>query len=188
MVPVSALWLPILLSAVIVFVASAIIHMALPFHRNDMRKLPADKEDELLEALRRVSVPPGDYGAPHPGSSAGMNDPAFVAKMARGPVVFLTTSPGGTPSMTSNLVLWFIYTIVVSLFGAYAAGLALGPGADYMRVFRIVSVVTFMGYALALPQHSIWYRRNWGTTARAVIDGLIYGLLTGGVFGWLWPQ
>ncbi len=188
MVPVTSLWLPVLLSAVVVFVASAILHMVLPFHHGDVRKLPGGKEDEVLEALRRVSVSPGDYGAPHPGSSAGMKEPAFVAKMTRGPVAFLTIAPGGPPSMTSNLVQWFVYTVIVSVFVAYVTGLALGPGVDYMMVFRLASVATFMGHALALPQHSIWYRRDWGTTVRSMIDGLIYGLLTGGVFGWLWPR
>jgi len=188
MVSIASLWLPILLSAVLVFVASSILHMVLPFHRNDLRKLPTDKEDQVLETLRRVSVPPGDYCAPHPGSSAGMKEPAFVAKMTKGPVAFMTIAPGAPPSMTSNLVQWFLYTIVLSVFGAYVATLAAGPGADYMMVFRVVSATTFMGYALALPQHSIWYRRNWRTTVVSMVDGLIYGLLTGGVFGWLWPR
>jgi hypothetical protein len=188
MVPVTSLWLPILLSAVVVFVASSIIHMFLPYHRNDLRRLPGDKEDAVLEALRRLSVTPGDYGAPHPGSAAGMNDPAFVAKRTKGPVAFMTIAPGGPPSMAANLVQWFLYSIVVSVFAAYVTGLTLGPGADYMMAFRLASVTTFMGYALALPQHSIWYHRDWGTTIRSMIDGVIYGLLTGGVFGWLWPN
>jgi hypothetical protein len=188
MVPVTSLWLPILLSAVVVFVASSVIHMLLPYHRNDVRRLPRDKEDELLEAVRRVGVTPGDYGAPHPGSAAGMNDPAYVAKRTRGPVAFMTIAPGAPPSMTANLVQWFVYSIVVSLFAGYVTGVALGPGVDYVMVFRLVSVTTFMGYALALPQHSIWYHRDWGTTLRSMVDGVIYGLLTGGVFGWLWPN
>jgi hypothetical protein len=187
MVPVTSLWLPILLSAVVVFAASFVIHMVLPFHRNDLRRLPTDKENEVLETLRRMSVTPGDYGAPHPGSPSGMNDPAFVAKMTRGPVAFMTIAPGGRPSMASNLVQWFLYSAVVGLFAAYVTGLAVGPGAPYMTVFRLASVTAFIGYALALPQHSIWYRRDWGTTIRSMIDGVIYGLLTGGVFGWLWP-
>lgn len=188
MVPVTSLLLPILLSAVVVFVASSIIHMVLPYHRNDLRRLPSDKEDEVLDTLRRVSLTPGDYGAPHPGSAAGMNDPAFVAKRTKGPIAFMTIAPGGPPSMTTNLVQWFVYSLAVGLFAGYVAGIALGPGADYMAAFRLVSVTTFMGYALALPQHSIWYRRDWGTTFRSMIDGVIYGLLTGGVFGWLWPN
>jgi len=38
-----------------------------------------------------------------------------------------------------------------------------------------------------LWQMSIWYRRSWSTTLKATLDGVIYGLLTGGAFGWLWP-
>jgi hypothetical protein len=55
-------------------------------------------------------------------------------------------------------------------------------------VFRLVGTAAFMGYSLALLQHSIWYKRNWGTTLKSVFDGLLYGLLTAGVFGWLWPR
>jgi hypothetical protein len=188
MVPVTSLWLPILLSGVVVFIASSILHMVLPYHRNDVRGLPADKEDEVLDTLRRAGLPPGDYCAPYAGSMAGMTDPAFVAKMSRGPVAILTIASSGSPSVTSNLVHWFIYSLVVSVFSAYAAGLAAGPGASYMAVFRVVSTATFMGYALALPQRSIWYRWSWRTTLLSMGDGVIYGLLTGGVFGWLWPR
>jgi hypothetical protein len=188
MVPLTLLWLPILLSAVVVFFASFIIHTVLRYHSNDVRRLPADKEDELLETLRRLSLAPGDYAAPHAGSMAGMKDPAFIAKAARGPLVFFTTAPGAAPSMAPYLGQWFVYSVVVSLFSAYITGRAVGPGADYMTVFRFVGATTFIGYALALPQLSIWYRRSWGTTLRSMIDGLIYGLLTAGVFGWLWPR
>lgn len=188
MVPLTSLWLPILLSAVVVFVASSIIHMVLGYHRNDVRKLPIEKEDEMLEALRRLSLPAGDYAAPHAGSAAGMNDPAFVAKATKGPLAFMTIAPGAPPSMGPNLAQWFVYSVVVSAFSAYIAGRAVGPGAEYLTVFRFVGATTFIGYALALPQHSIWYRRNWGTTLKSMFDGLIYGLLTAGVFGWLWPK
>ena len=49
MVSISALWLPILLSAVIVFVASSIIHMVLPVHRGDYRKLPEEDRVRVLQ-------------------------------------------------------------------------------------------------------------------------------------------
>jgi len=188
MVPLTSLWLPILLSAVVVFVASSIMHMVLPFHRNDLRRLPSDKEDQVLDMLRRISVPPGDYGAPHAGSAAGMREPAYVAKVTKGPVAFMTIAPGGPPTMAPNLIQWFVYAVIASLLAAYVTSLAAGPGAPYMMVFRVTSVAAFMGYSLALAQHSIWFRRDWGTTIKSMVDGLIYGLLTGGVFGWLWPQ
>lgn len=185
MVPLTSLVIPILVSAVIVFVASSIMHMVLPYHKGDMRKLP--KEDEVLEALRRFNLPPGDYGAPHPGSAAGMKQPEFIEKRKKGPIVLMTVAPGRPPSMAANLVQWFLYSILVSLFAAYIAGRALAPGADYLTVFRFVGTTAFMGYSLGLLQHSIWYMRNWGTTLKSVFDGLVYALLTAGVFGWLWP-
>jgi hypothetical protein len=186
MVSLTSLSIPILLSAVIVFVASSIIHMVLGYHRNDLRRVP--KEDELLAALRGLDLPPGDYAVPHAGSMAAMRDPAFVEKMKRGPLAFLTVAPGAAPSMAKPLLLWFVYSVVVSLFAGYIASRALQPGAEYLEVFRFVGTSAFMGYSLGLLQHSIWYKRNWGTTLKSVFDGLVYGLLTAGTFGWLWPR
>lgn len=71
---------------------------------------------------------------------------------------------------------------------AYIAGRALGSGANYLAVFRFAGASAFMGYSLALLQNSIWYNRNWGATVKSVFDGLVYGLLTAGTFGWLWPR
>jgi hypothetical protein len=186
MVPLMSLGLPILLSAVIVFLASFVLHMLLPLHRNDLRKVP--HEDEILDALRRFNVPPGDYAAPHAASPAAMKDPAFVERMAKGPILLMTVAPGQPPSMAGNLVQWFVYSLVVSVFAAYVAGRALGPGESYLEVFRFAGTTAFLGYALALAQHSIWYKRNWATTLKSMFDGLVYGLLTAGTFGWLWPR
>jgi hypothetical protein len=186
MVPMMSLWIPILVSAVIVFVVSSIIHMVLPYHRNDLLKVP--KEDELMEALRRLDLPPGDYGVPHPGSMEGMKKPEFIEKMKKGPIALMTIAPGAEPSMTANLVLWFLYSVLVSFFAAYIAGRALGPGSHYLAVFRFVGASAFMGYSLGLLQNSIWYRRKWGTTLKSVFDGLLYGLFTAGTFGLLWPR
>ena len=186
MVPVLSLLVPILVSAVLVFVASSIIHMVLPFHRNDIKRLA--NEDEVLETLRRLGVPPGDYMAPHAGAHANLKAPEFVAKVQKGPIVIMTVVPGGSTAMGTSLSLWFLYALIVSLFAAYVAGRALGPGAHYLSVFRFAGTVAFAGYSLGLLQNSIWYKRNWGTTMRGMVDGLVYGLLTAGTFGWLWPR
>jgi hypothetical protein len=186
MVPVMSLWIPIFVSAVIVFVVSSIIHMLLPYHKSDFRKVA--EEDRLLEALRGLKIPPGDYLAPRPESPAAMKQPEFVEKMTKGPWVTMTIGPGGPPSMTTNLVLWFLYSVVVGIFAAYVAGRALGPGAHYLSVFRFAGVTAFVGYSLALAQNSIWYKKSWATTLKSMFDGLIYGLLTAGTFGWLWPR
>ena len=186
MVPLMSLLVPTLVSAVIVFVASSIIHMVLPFHRNDLLKL--EKEDEVMDALRRFNLPPGDYAVPHAGSPEGMKKPEFIEKMRKGPVAFMTIVPAGPPSMGTSLLLWFLYSVVVSFFAAYIASRALASGASYLAVFRFVGSSAFMGHSLALLQNSIWYKRNWGTTLRSMLDGLLYGLLTAGTFGWLWPR
>ena len=186
MVPLTSLWLPILLSAVLAFLASFVLHMLLPLHRKDMRKVP--REEELLDAMRRLDIPPGDYAAPHARGPEAMKDPAFVDKMKKGPLVLMTIAPGQVPSMSRELALWFVYCLVISVFAGYLAGRAVGPGTAYLEVFRFAGTTAFAGYSLALAQHSIWYRRNWGTTLRSMFDGLVYALLTAGAFGWLWPR
>lgn len=185
MTALSALWLPILLSAVLVFVASSVFHMVLKWHTNDYRKMP--NEDQVRAALQPLAIPPGDYAVPQPASLADMRSPEYLAKLAQGPVMVVTVLPNRPANMGQNLLLWFVYSAVVSLFAAYVASRAVAPGAPYLQVFRFVGVTAFTGYALALWPMSIWYRRDWRTTLRSTIDGLVYALLTAGVFGWLWP-
>jgi len=181
-----ALWLPILLSAVLVFFVSSLVHMVLPWHKTDYSRVPS--EDALMDALRPMAIPPGDYMVPRPANMEELRSPAFAEKARRGPVIVMTVMPNGMMSMTRNLVLWFVYIVVVSYIAAYVASRALGPGAPYLSVFRFAGTTAFTGYAVALWQMSIWYRRAWSTTIKATVDGLIYALLTAGVFGWLWPR
>jgi hypothetical protein len=186
MVSLVSLWLPILLGAVFVFVMSSIIHMFLGYHAGDWRPLP--KEDEVMAALRGFDIPPGDYLMPRAGSAAAMKDPAFKAKVAAGPVAIMTIRPKGEMSMAGPMVQWFLYSIVINLIAAHITVHALGAGAHYRTVFRFIGETTFLGYALALPQFSIWYWRNWRTTLLSMFDALIYAALTAGTFGWLWPR
>jgi hypothetical protein len=186
MVGIAALLLPILLSAVIVFVASSIIHMASPWHKSDYPKVP--NEDALRSALRPLAIPPGDYMVPRPSGREEMQSPQFAAKMHEGPNLVLTVLPNGPWSMARNLGMWFVYLVVVGVFAGYVAGRALPAGSVYLQVFRFVGTTAFLGYAAALWQMSIWYRRSWAITVKSTIDGLIYALLTAGTFGWLWPR
>ena len=180
------LWLPILVSSVIVFVASSLIHMALPWHKNDYPKML--NEDKAMEALRPLAIPPGDYMVPRPSSRQDLRSPEFLEKMNKGPVMVLTVLPNGPWSMGRNLVLWFLYLVVVGLFSAYVAGRALPAGGPFLHVFRFAGTTAFLGYTMALWQMSIWYRRAWSTTIKATVDGLMYALLTAAIFGWLWPH
>ena len=186
MVPLASLWLPILVAGALVFVVSSIIHMVLPYHRSDFAPLPA--EDDVMEALRRFKIPPGDYLVPCAGSPDRLRATDFIEKMKRGPVAVMTVMESGPPSMGKPLAWWFVYTLVVGLFAGYIASRALPVGASYRDVFRFAGTVAFVGYSLALWQNSIWYKRSVSATAKSTFDGLIYALLTAGVFGWLWPR
>jgi len=185
MVSVVSLWLPILLSAVAVFLISSIIHMVLQYHKNDFVKLPS--EEPVMDDLRKANIPPGDYHFPRAESMKDMNSPEFIEKMKQGPVGIITMMESGPPAMGKQLLLWFIYSIIVGIFAAYIAGHALAPGTHYLLVFRFTGTVAFVGYSLALLQNSIWYKRNWAATLISMFDGLIYALFTAGIFGWLWP-
>jgi len=180
------LWLPILLSSVIVFIASSVIHMAPLWHKSDFPKMP--NEAQVLDALRPLAIPPGDYFIPRASGMDEMRTPEFKEKMARGPVAVFTVMANGPISMNRSLLQWFVFLLVVGVFVAYIAGHSLPAGTPYLRVFKSVAVTTFAAYSLALAELSIWYRRSWTMTLKSALDGVIYGLLTAGVFGWLWPR
>jgi hypothetical protein len=186
MISLVSLWLPIVLSAVIVFVLSSVVHMVVPIHKNDFRAL--SNQDQVLDALRPFNVPPGDYMLPRPADMKEMGTPAFKEKLKQGPVLIVTFMKYNPAGMGPQLVQWFLYLLVVGVFSAYLTSRALGPGTDYLRVFRFAGTTAFAAYALALWQDSIWYKRSWATTIKYTLDGLLYALMTGGTFGWLWPK
>lgn len=186
MVPIHALWLPILLSAVIVFVASSIIHMVLPVHKSDYRKLP--DEEKILEAMRSAGVTPGRIYVFPFGTHREMKSPEMIEKFKRGPVGLLTIRPSGAPGLGKFLGQWFVYCIVVAIFTAYLTGRTRPAGTEYLEVFRVAGTTAFLGYSLALCQNAIWKGETWGVTFKHLLDGFIYGLLTAGTFGWLWPK
>lgn len=181
-----SLWLPIVLAAVIVFVASSIIHMTPLWHRSDFPKMP--REEEALNALRPLAIPPGDYFLPRAASMREMRTPEFKEKMAKGPVAVLTVMPNGPIAMGRNLAQWFLFLVVVSIFVALVTGHTLPINTPYPRVFEIAGTVAFVGYGLALCELSIWYRRAWSLTLKSLLDAVIYAALTAGTFGWLWPR
>ena len=186
MVSLSALWIPILVSAVAVFIASSIVHMVLPHHRSDFKAV--SREDDFLEAIRQFNISPGDYVAPRPSSQSGMSNPQFLEKVKRGPRVMMTVVAGGSPAMGKSLALWFLYLVVVSIFAADLGADALPRGSGVEDVCFFVGTAAFMGYALALLHAPIWYGTKWSTTLKSVADGFVYALITGQTFGWLWPK
>jgi len=183
--PFGSLWLPVIVSAVVVFVASSILHMALKYHRADYKPLPND--DAVREALAKGNPAPGVYFTPYCPDMKQMREPAIREKFEKGPVALLTVLPKGAPNMPKHLTLWFAFSVFVSFVAAYVARHTLHPGADGMLVMRITGTVAFAGYALSQMSDSIWKGQPWSNTVRHVVDGLIYALLTGLTFRLLWP-
>ncbi len=177
------LWLPILGSAVFVFVVSSIIHMALPWHKGDYRKIP--NEDQVMDALRTMNIPRGDYMVPRCEDMKDMKTPEFKAKMQRGPV-FIATFMSGEMAIGKNLIQWFIYLLVISYFAAYVGAHASAFGHDAIHSRRLIGITAFLGYGAALCQYSIWFQRSWCTTIRSLVDSVVYAAVTAATFGWLW--
>ena len=185
MIPLTALLLPILIAAVVVFVASSLIHMVLKYHQSDYRQLP--EEDKLLSALRPVGLTPGLYIFPFT-AHKDMKSPAMQEKYKQGPVGFLTIYPSGPPGMGKFLGLWFAYCLLVGLFVAYVTGRTLSHNAGFSVVFHITGVAAFLAYGLGPLVNGIWRGQPWSVVLKESFDGLIYSLLTAGTFGWLWPR
>jgi hypothetical protein len=179
-VTITSLWLPILLSAVAVWVASALVWMALPWHKSDWLK-PADEEG-LRGALKGAA--PGNYMLPYCIDPRELKDEALQKKFVDGPLAYITVIPSGLPKMGPKLAMTFVYYLFVGIIAAYFVSRTVG-GGSYLEVFRIAGTTAFVAYGIAYVQDSIWFGRPWSLTLKTLLDALIYGLLTGGVFGWL---
>jgi hypothetical protein len=181
----AALWLPIVLSAVIVFVASSIMHMVLPYHKSDYSQLP--DEDKVRAALRAANLKPGLYVTPYC-THQNMKSAAVQEKYKEGPVGFLTIMPNGVPAMPKFLIQWFVYCLLIGFFVAYLGWHTMTRGTHYLAVFRVVGAAAFLAYGLASISGGIWKGQRWGAVFKEMVDGLVYALLTAGTFGWLWPR
>jgi hypothetical protein len=186
MISLPHLWLPILLSAVLVFIASSLIHMVVKWHNSDYLTLP--NEDEVRAAIRKMNPPPGQYLLPRISDMGLLKTPEVQRKFIEGPVGFLMLRKSGAPNMGPALVQWFVFAIVISIFAAYLGSRTLPPGTHYLKVFRVAGTIGFLGYAAGAVPAAIWMGKPWRSAAKELVDGIIYGLLTAGAFGWLWPR
>jgi len=178
---IMSLWLPIIASAVLIFIAGAVIWMAMPWHKTEWKKTP--DEEKVRAALK--GCPPGMYTVPNCKDQSEFKNPEMQQKFVDGPQGFITIVPSGLPTMGSKLVMMFAYNLVVAIVCAYVVSRTLSPGAEYLEVFRISGTVAFIAYGMAYVQESIWFGRQWSSTLMTFLDALIYAVLTGGVFGWL---
>ena len=179
------LWLPILLSGVLAWLASSLVHILLKFHNRDYQMLA--NEDAVAAAIRAGKPDKGIHALPYCTDMKQMGDPDMQRRFAEGPVAFVTIFDDGLPAMGKLMVQQFAYFVIGALLIGYCATLALPAGAPYLAVLQFVSATGFLAYGWATIPYSIWYGHPWPVTLRFLLDALIYGFVTAGTFGWLWP-
>jgi hypothetical protein len=183
--PFGSLWLPVVVSAVAVWIVSALVHMVLRYHRADYRRLP--DEDSVAQALRPAGLAPGYYVMPYAMGPGQMKDPAVLKRYEEGPVALLTVLRNGPPAMGKHLVQWFLYCLLASFVTGYLARHTLSPASDGLKVMQITGTVAFAAYGFGYFQDSIWRGIPWANSLRGLVDALLYALTTGLVFRLLWP-
>ena len=185
MTQIAELWIPIVLSAVLVFVASSIIHMLLKWHNSEYRRVP--NEDAVRDAIRAGSAAPGQYAIPYCQDMKQMQSPEMLRKFTEGPVAFLVLRTPGPPKMGGFLVKWFVYGVVVAAIVACLAGGVLPAGAG-RQAGILTGAMAFLAYAGGSVPNAIWMGKPWSSALKELLDALIYGLVTGATFAWLWPH
>lgn len=176
-----SLWLPILVAAALVWLASAMIWTVLPWHKKEWKGVP--NEENARAGLQGLE--PGAYIVPYCTDPKELQDPEMRRKMEEGPQAFVYVAPNGLPAMGGKLIKSFLFNLLIAVLCAYLLTRTGALSGDYLHVFRVAGTVAFVSYSMAYVQESVWFSRPWSMTATAFLDALIYGLLTGGVFGWL---
>jgi len=181
-----SLWLPILLSAVVVFVISSLIHMVFKWHASDYGSLA--NEEAIRAAIRAGNPAPGRYVMPYCKEMKDMASEAMKQKYQEGPVAHLTLLPTGAPNMGKHLGLWFLWSLAIAAVAAFLAAQTYGPQVMHPRgASKMVGAVTFVAHGFGTVTESIWMGRPWSSSAKHLLDAALYGLGTGAVFFGLWP-
>lgn len=186
MISLTQLWIPILVSATGVFVASSLIHMVFKWHRPDYRPLP--NEDEVRGAIRKANLAPGLYSLIHCPDMQDMQKPEIQQKFREGPSGMLVLFPAGLPAMGAMLGKWFALNLLVAVMAAYLAGRTLAGGADPGEVFRVAATVALLSYAVGSLSDGIWFGRPRSAVLKDLLDAAIYAVVTGAAFALLWPE
>ncbi|MGD2110851.1 MAG: hypothetical protein PVI86_15845 [Phycisphaerae bacterium] len=177
------LWLPIIVSAVAVFVASSLAWMVLPHHKKDIKTLPNEKA--LTDHLKQLGLDPGTYMWPGCGDG-DMKSPEFQARYKEGPWGSINVL-AKQPNFMANLLGVFIVYLVISIFVGYITLRAEDLGAGFMPVFRVAGATAILGYCAGPFPGGIFLGKPLRFMFTDFLDNVVYGLLTGLIFGWLWP-
>ena len=181
----AGLWIPIVVSAVVVLVASFVSQLIIGRYAAEWKELP--EEEATIEHLQKSGIGPGQYL--FPGRSPKSSQDLEETRQQR-----MNSGPWGTvniwarqPSMGRNLLQSFVFYLVTSFFVAYLATLALEPGAEFSPVFQVTGTAAILAYAFGGIPNAIWFGSHLRSALMDVINGIVHGLLTGTIFGMLWP-
>lgn len=181
------LWLPILLSAVAVFIISSLVHMVFKWHASDYTGF--SNEDAVRDAIRAGNPAPGRYVIPHCTDMKDMEKPEMQRKYEEGPIGHVVIGPNGMPNIGKFLGQWFVWTLVVSVVAGFLASQIFSLDPSRARAAaKLVGAVSFIGYGFGTITESIWGMRPWGSSAKYLLDAALYGIGAGLVFFWLWPK
>lgn len=184
MVSLTALWLPIVVSAVLVFIVSALVWTVLKIHDPEWNPLPND--DRIYPVLREARPAPGQYYFPAAMKEAE-KDPAVAASLKDAVSGYVYVNRQNPFDMRRNISFAIIHQFVIAIVVAYLAGRTLPAGTDYLAVFRVVGTAAVLAYCMGHITYSIWFAHAWRSTWKQIGEGLVYALIMAGVFGWLWP-
>jgi hypothetical protein len=185
MASLASLWLPIVLGAVSVFIASSLVHMVFRWHQSDYRPLP--DEEGARTALGKQAPTPGQYVVPYCPGPAEAQAPEMQRKFNEGPVAVVRLLPNGAPAMGRMLGQWFALNLAVAFLTAYVAAHSLAAGAPALTVLRVTATVAFLAYAAGSVSEGIWMGKPWGAVSKDLLDALIYGFATALPLALLWP-
>lgn len=177
-------WLPIVLSAVFVFFASFLAWAVLPYHHKEWKRV--SDERGLQGAFIELGLGPGQYSVPH-GGSERLKEPEYKEMIERGPIVFMNVL-SGSPNMGKNMALSLVLNLVIATFVAYLLSFTVLPGDSYLHVFRIAGVAGVLAYTSGGLLNDIWFAKPGRAILTATLDGIVFGLIVAGTFGWLWPR
>ncbi len=180
------LWQPIVVSAVFVFIISAVIWMATPLHKHDYKN-PGEREGAILDMLRKEKLEAGVYCVPWMQCDKGGDKKAAMEKYNAGPWASLTVM-GTKPSMGMSLTLWFVNTLLISAMVGYITYHTLPNNPHYLKVFQAAGTAATLAYCGYLLPLAAWHAVPMKQLPAKFFDGLLYACVTAGTFGWLWPQ
>ncbi len=191
------LWLPIVASAGAVWIASCLAWMVVGHHKGDWKEIP--NEGEFIAAVQRMGIPAGSYGFPEFRKCEGLTKEQKKAKwedMQKGPMGLLRV--WGPISMGKNMVLTLLVYLVASALVGYIGWNALGHADSvagslagrpaFAKVMQVLGTAGVLAYSFASLPNDIWFQKSRREVVTHLVDGVVFGLITGAVFAWLWPK